>query len=110
MQSGTPTSTVIKWRTNSSTDSKVWYGTNPNNLNLTKSIAGSTIDHEIIIDGLIANTTYYYAIGDNAGQITTPGNDFYFQTAPTTGTTQPIIAWILGDCGTADSNQRLGVE
>lgn len=105
LQSGTPTSTIIKWRTNSSTDSKVWYGTNPNNLNLTQSIAGSIIDHEIMIDGLTANTTYYYAIGDNAGQITTAGNDFYFKTAPTTSTAQPITAWILGDCGTANSNQ-----
>ncbi|GEM_PF-1282166 len=105
LQSGTPTSTIIKWRTSGNTDSKVWYGNDPNNLSLSKIVASNTIDHEVTIDGLTANTTYYYAIGNNEGQITTSGNDFYFKTAPTTGTTQPIIAWILGDCGTANSNQ-----
>ncbi len=106
LQSGTPSSTVIKWRTSSSTDSKVWYGSSPSNLNLTQTVGGSQTDHEVTLSGLSANTTYYYAVGDDNGQSIGGDSDHYFTTAPTTGTSQPITAWVLGDCGTGNSNQE----
>ena len=105
LQSGTPTSTVIKWRTNTVTDSKVWYGNSFDQLLQTESVSGSLLDHEITITNLNPNTTYYYAIGDSNGQLSGGDTDHYFTTAPTVGTDQSITAWILGDCGTGNANQ-----
>ena len=99
LQSGTSTSIVIKWRTDTSTDSKVWYGDSPTNLNLTVSVGGSQEDHEVTVSGLTANTIYYYAVGNNAGQMAGADSDHFFRTSPQSGTSQPITAWILGDCG-----------
>ncbi|MCB9035925.1 MAG: metallophosphoesterase [Lewinellaceae bacterium] len=106
LQSGTPNSMVIKWRTNSSTSSQVWYGTSPSNLAFTKTVNGSRTDHEVLVNGLSANSTYYYAVGNTAGQLSVPGSDYYFRTSPNPGSVQPIRAWILGDAGKANNTQR----
>ena len=106
LQSGTPTSTIIKWRTMDSTDSKVWYGSDPANLTQTETIAGNFIDHEVTISSLTDNTIYYYAVGDSGGQMEGGDSSHYFKTAPVTGTSQPVTTWILGDCGTGNSNQQ----
>ena len=101
LQSGTSSSTIIKWRTSNSTQSKVWYGDSPTNLNQTETINSNQTDHEVTILGLSPNTTYYYAIGDDGGQMQGANSNHYFKTAPVVGSSQPITAWILGDCGAA---------
>ncbi len=109
LQSGTLTSTIVKWRTSDNTDSQVWFGTDVNNLNQTVVVSGSQTDHEVVVSGLVANTIYYYAIGDSGGQMAGGNGDasHYFKTAPTVGSSAPVTAWILGDCGTADLDQDL---
>ncbi len=109
LQSGTSTSTIVKWRTSNSTDSQVWYGTDVNNLNQTVVISGSQTDHQVTVSGLVANTIYYYAIGDSGGQMEGGNGDasHYFKTAPIIGSSQSVTAWILGDCGTANNEQQL---
>ena len=67
LQSGTPTSIIIKWRTADSTDSKVWFGDSPTNLVNSITAVGNRIDHEVTISGLTPNTVYYYAVGDGSG-------------------------------------------
>lgn len=106
LQSGTPTSTILKWRTTNNTDAKVWYGTTLGTWTDSVTIGGSGTDHEVSLSGLSANTTYYYVIGESGGKMEGNTLDHYFTTAPTTGTAQPITAWILGDCGTNNSNQQ----
>ncbi|MCB9297018.1 MAG: metallophosphoesterase [Lewinellaceae bacterium] len=106
LQSGTPNSMVIKWRTNSATSSQVWYGTSPGSLVFTKTVNGTRTDHEVLIDGLSANSTYYYSVGNTAGQLLTATSQHYFRTSPAPGAVQPIKAWILGDAGKANQNQR----
>lgn len=106
LQKGTNTSEVIQWRTSSNTDSYVWYGNSPDNLTEMVTVAGSRSDHIVEISSLNPNTTYYYAVGDNTGPAEGGTADYYFKTAPQIGTNQPITAWVLGDCGTADGNQQ----
>ncbi len=106
LQSGTPTSTIIRWRTDNATDSKVWYGDSPNTLNQTISINGNREDHEINVTGLTANTVYYYAVGDSNGQLVGADSSHYFKTSMPAGTTGPIRAWVFGDCGTATNEQE----
>jgi len=107
LQTGTPTSIIVKWRTDVATSSRVWYGTNPNALTNSAGFSfGSNTDHEVQLNGLNSNQKYYYAVADANGFLTTAGEDYAFKTAPTTGTTQPFRAWILGDCGTGHDDAR----
>lgn len=104
LQSGNASSIFIKWRTFNSIDSKVWYGTNPGIYTDSVTVAGNTTEHEVQLNGLTANTTYFYTIGESNGKMEGGNNTFYFTTAPPIGTSQPIRAWVLGDCGTGNSN------
>ena len=106
LQSTTTNSTTIRWRTDSATDSKVWYGNSSSNLTFSITSAANVLDHEVEISGLSNGTVYYYAVGNSSGQLTTPNSFHHFETLPTPGTNQVITAWILGDAGTGNTNQR----
>ena len=103
LQSVSQESIYIKWRTDSSTDSKVWYGDSPSNLNLMITSGVNVTDHEILIEGLASNTSYYYAVGNNNGQMAGGDDNHYFLTSPDTSGNQIVRAWVLGDCGTANN-------
>ena len=106
LQSGTPNSIVIKWRTSEDTESVINYGTSLGNLATTLSEPTPKSDHEITISGLSASTIYYYEIA-NLSEILVPQDaDLYFKTSPPTGEDALVNIWVLGDCGTANSNQR----
>ncbi|MCB0596854.1 MAG: metallophosphoesterase [Lewinellaceae bacterium] len=106
LQSGTPASMVIKWRTSAATNSMVWYGASPGSLTQTVEQSGARTNHEITLTGLAPNTRYYYAIGDNAGMAAGGTLNYFFKTSPPHGSIQPVRAWVLGDCGTADDRAR----
>lgn len=65
----TATSTKITWLTDEKTDSKVWYDTvTPLVVNDTTPKASSSdlvLNHEIMLSGLSANTTYYYLVNSS---------------------------------------------
>ncbi|MCO6487360.1 MAG: metallophosphoesterase [Phaeodactylibacter sp.] len=106
LQSGTPTSMVVKWRTNTATNSVVWYGPSPADLTQVAEQSGSRRDHEITLSALSPNTRYYYAVGDSGGMLAGSTPNHFFRTSPPPGTIQPVRAWVLGDCGTADQDAR----
>ncbi|MCB0551727.1 MAG: metallophosphoesterase, partial [Phaeodactylibacter sp.] len=106
LQLGTSSSMVIRWRTDISTSSKVWYGSSPANLAFTQTVNGSFTDHEVTVSGLPANSTFYYAVGNTSGQFMTPDNNHYFKTSPATGTSVPTSIWVLGDAGKDNDAQR----
>ncbi len=105
LQTGTPTSIVVRWRTDIATDSRVRYGTHPNNLS--SVIDDSTIitEHELRLTGLLSSTKYYYSVGSTSDTLAM-GLDYYFITAPVSGTTKKTRIWVLGDAGTANADQR----
>ena len=106
LQKGTDSKITIKYRTNTSTETIVNYGTSLGSLNSTVSDLTSKVNHEIEITGLTPNTKYYYEIADNDGVFLAEDSEMYIMTAPTIGTDQFVRAWILGDAGTANTNQR----
>jgi acid phosphatase type 7 len=103
LQTGTPTSVVVRWRTDVNTDSQVRYGTNVNNLNRNVIDTIQTEEHEVAVSGLRPNTKYYYAIGGNT-QTFAIGPDFFFVTSPTNARATRI--WVLGDAGTQTFDQE----
>ncbi|NNK70150.1 MAG: T9SS type A sorting domain-containing protein, partial [Flavobacteriaceae bacterium] len=106
LQMGTSDQVTIRYRTNTSTETVINYGTDFNNLHLQASELTPKIDHEITLSGLSSNTTYYYEIEDLSGSIEAKSINMYVKTAPVIGSEQFVRAWILGDPGTANQNQR----
>ncbi|MCB9048936.1 MAG: metallophosphoesterase [Lewinellaceae bacterium] len=106
LQSGTPSGMTIKWRTDVPTSTRLWYGSSPSSLPYTNTVNGTRTDHQVTISGLPANTTFFYAVGNSSGQLTLPSSNHYFRTSPNPGATQTVRAWVLGDCGTSNQNQR----
>jgi len=100
LQSGTPGSVLVRWRTATPRSSRVVYGDAIGNLVNEVTETTPTVEHEVLLDGLAADTRYFYAIGDDVELLL--GNDerHSFVTAPAHGTTQPTRAWIIGDSGT----------
>lgn len=110
LQSGTPTSVVVKWRTDYDTDSKVNYGTSLGSLNSSKTDAILTTEHEITLTGLSPNTKYYYDVGNSSTVFTGEESEMYVTTSPTHGTKQFVRAWALGDPGTEGNNTYPGEQ
>lgn len=107
LQSGTPTSVVVKWRTDIATESVVNYGTQIGALTKNESSTNLTTEHEVTLSELTPNTKYYFNIGNKKEVLSESGSgDMYVITTPTAGTKQFVRAWILGDAGTANNNQR----
>ncbi|HFC30830.1 MAG TPA: metallophosphoesterase family protein, partial [Oceanospirillales bacterium] len=106
LQSQSPNSVVVKWRTTNAGNSRVIWGTDVNNLNQTASDATVSTEHEVKLTGLPANTTIYYAVGTTSGTFTPIGEHYKFKTPPANGTRQPVRFWVIGDSGTANTNAQ----
>ena len=105
LQQGTDSSMIIKWRTDSATDSTVRYGLSAGNLTQTVNNPVSATEHEVLITGLSQDTVYYYSVGTSGGPLA-GDNTYFFKTSPIPGTAAPTRLWIVGDSGTANANAR----
>lgn len=105
LQSNTHEGIIVMWRTDVSTSSKVWYGTDANNLSQTVVINDNVKDHIVPVTGLQPYTTYYYAVGDVNNQIASDVTVQYFKTHPIPGTPVPTRIWATGDFGRGNAGQ-----
>ena len=103
LQIGTPHSIIIRWQTNTGTDSRLCYGMDRSNLDQWIDSLSLKTEHEVTLKGLLPNTKYFYSVGTTM-EVLSSGNDHYFITAPPTGTRKKSRIWILGDSGTSDYN------
>jgi len=105
LQSPTPSSIKIKWRTDSLTASKIVYGTDLLNQNLSTTDTAITTNHTIKLSGLTPYTKYYYSVYN--GNTLLEGNDaeHWFRTFPTAGTELPFRVWGIGDFGKGNDKQ-----
>ena len=101
LNSGTPTSVVVRWRTNIPAASVVYFGASAGQLANFVSDPAETTEHTITLTGLTPDTRYFYAIADAAHVLSGGDADTFFDTAPIAGTVKPTRIWILGDCGTS---------
>lgn len=104
LNSGSPTSVVVCWRTNIPAASVVNFGATPAQLTSFVSDPTETTEHAVTLTGLTPNTRYFYQIADAAHALTGGDADTYFDTAPLAGTVKPTRVWVLGDCGTSDGS------
>jgi len=106
LQQGSSDSVIIKWRSEDSTDSQIKIGTDVNNLSDEFSNTQSTTEHEVKVTGLDPLTRYYYSVGSSSGVLSGASEGQFFQTSPLEGEAAKTRIWVIGDAGTANSNQR----
>ena len=104
LQVVTPTSVVVRWRTDQPTDSRVTFGPRAGQFTQQATNAAATTEHIVSLTGLQPATTYYYTIGSTTGVL--QGDSAQrVRTAPAPGSTAPIRFWALGDFGSDTPNQ-----
>ncbi len=106
LQNPTASSIIVRWRTDSPTDSRVVYGVAQQSLNLTKSDTTKTTEHIVVLGGLNANAKYFYRIGNSSTLFTASSEDVYFKTFPLQGSAVSTRIWAIGDFGKANDRQK----
>lgn len=106
LQMATPTSMVIRWRTDDLSRGWVRYGLTPATATNLASHAGSLTEHVVQVRGLLPATRYFYAVGSATNRwFQRPGALDSFVTPPIPGPARPTRVWVLGDSGTANLGQ-----
>ncbi|MFD2935585.1 metallophosphoesterase [Spirosoma flavum] len=105
LQVVTPTSVVVRWRTDQPTTGRVWFGASASQLTGNVRESQPTLEHSLTLTGLLPATRYAYAIGYDDTQLTN-GPDYYVKTAVPAGDTRPLRFWVLGDFGSGTQNQK----
>ncbi len=106
LQMNNDSGVTVRWRTDSATDSVVWTGATPGALAPSATDAALTTEHEVRVGSIHPDTRYYYAVGSTAGILAGGDAACFFETAPAPGTDRATRIWVLGDAGTANSNQQ----
>jgi hypothetical protein len=106
LQLGTPTSIVVRWRTDVAMDSRVRYGAAPGSLTSFADNSTVTTEHQVTLTGLTPDTQYYYSVGSTTTTLAGNDNNHFFVTYPPAGAAVPTRIWVLGDSGTADLNAQ----
>lgn len=105
LQSPTPNSIKVMWRTDSLSSSKVLYGTDKANLNQAAEDTTLRTKHMVTLTGLSPFTKYYYAIYSGNTMLEGADEQHWFRTFPVPGTELPIRVWAIGDFGKGNSKQ-----
>jgi hypothetical protein len=112
LQTATPTSMVVRWRTDVAETSVVNYGLARDALTLAAKAQGVGTEHIVQLEGLQPGTRYFYVVGTGP-QKTPTGEDApprgqisSFTTPPPAGPAKPTRIWVLGDPGTKNDIQR----
>ena len=106
LQSGYTDKVTVCFRTDKKVEPTVYYGTSRDALNLSVSASNKGKDHEIGITELKPYTKYYYEIRVDDAVLVEDADDLFFRTHPTAESDIKIHGWVLGDCGTANDDQR----
>ena len=106
LQQATPTSAVVCWRTDIPTRGWVRYGLSPDALDQVVSEDNPHADHQLALEGLAPETSYFYAVGNGDHTLVEPSPERFVTTHPRPGSTKPVRIWVLGDSGTANKNAR----
>ncbi|MBC7409158.1 MAG: metallophosphoesterase family protein [Arcicella sp.] len=105
LQISTPTSMMIRWRTDVAVASKINFGLSQSTLNSSKSEDSQKTEHIITIENLKPNTKYFYAVASE-NTVLQAGSDNFFITNPPVGKEQKVTIWALGDMGMGTEGQK----
>jgi hypothetical protein len=106
LQNPTPSSIVVRWRTDVPTDSKVQFGSTLAGISNTVLDTTTTTEHRVVVSGLQPKSSYFYRIGNSSSMFTAPDANVYFTTFPLQNVSIPTRIWAIGDFGKANLGQR----
>lgn len=95
IQQPTETSVLVAWNTSTSARGTIIWGNSPSNLSNSKVDVAATQKHALTIDGLQANTKYYYQVSTDAGY--TSAIEHFWTAKPLAE--RQISFLHYGDCG-----------
>lgn len=99
LQSVTPTSAVVRWRTTTASTSRVRWGLAPDALVQTVDVPGYRTEHEVTLTGLLSETRIFYSVGSTSQTLAGGDTNHAFGTPPLAGARRPIRIWVIGDSG-----------
>ena len=105
LQASTPTSIIIRWRTDITSPSKINFGLTQNALTSSKSDDFPKKEHVVTLDNLKPNTKYFYGVASGNTTLQATADNF-FVTNPLVGTEQKVRIWALGDMGMGTESQK----
>lgn len=105
LQLSTTNSVVIRWRTDELATAVVRWGKTPGEYTRTNRAAGVLTEQIVRLSGLEPDTRYYYSVGATNKILAGGDAEHYFVTAPLPGKARPTRIWVIGDPGTANTNQ-----
>lgn len=105
LQSPTPSSIKVMWRTDAASGSKVKFGTDKNNLTQEVEDTAQVTRHMVLLQGLQPFTVYYYAIYEGNNLLAGADDEHWFRTFPVAGTDVPTRIWAIGDFGKGNTEQ-----
>jgi len=110
LQSATPTSLVVRWRTDTTEGSFVRYGLAADALTETAKAFGIGTEHIVQLSELLPGRRYFYSVMGSAENKDGDGKVlrvpvYAFTTPPLTGPASPTRVWVLGDPGSKGSGQ-----
>ena len=109
LQTPTPNSITVRWRTDVATDSSVSFAL-LNGIPSNTSATDLTTEHEVTLTGLLSDTFYNYTVGSTSqvlagGDLNANGDgEHFFETSPLAGTEKDTRVWVIGDSGTANAD------
>ncbi|MBI1287323.1 MAG: metallophosphoesterase [Flavobacteriales bacterium] len=106
LQSGFTDKVTVCLRTDNEAQPTVFYGSDRAALTDSAKASKAGTDLEIDITGLQPNAKYYYEIRVDGNVLLPASDDLFFRTHPTSTEGMTVRGWVLGDCGTANDDQR----
>lgn len=111
LQNPTSTSIKVMWRTDAAADSKVYYGTDPQNLTQSVEDVSAVTDHTVAITNLQPFTQYYYSVGTTSQVLSGPDDKHHFTTSVVPGASEHTVrVWAIGDFGKANTEEKEVME
>ena len=105
LQTATPSSIIIRWRTLLAENSCVVYGSSPAAMTNILMEHERVTEHEVTVTNLQPDTTYFYAIGSGDRLLAGEDGSCSFWTHPPPGENLPLRIWAIGDAGSGYSYQ-----
>jgi len=99
LQNLTPTSAVVRWRTNAVSTTRVKWGLAPGTLGNTLDVPGIRTEHEVALGGLAPETGIFYSVGSSTQTLAGGDAEHAFATPPPIGIRRPTRIWVIGDSG-----------
>ena len=106
LQSLSPTSVTVVFRTTAAGRARVCVGTAPDALGAPSLGVDGATQHVVRLEGLRPNTRHWYAATLDATCPARASDGDTFKTPPMPGVSEPFRFWVVGDSGTGGSPQR----